>query len=82
MVNNQPGQLAEALECQQFAGQGYVEVHVDIDAYKSASIFTKLAKAAVGMVTLALALALALALTLTLPPPLPLPLPRTRSSTR
>ena len=50
VVNNQPGQLAEALECQQFAGQGYVEVHVDIDAYKSASIFTKLAKAAVGMV--------------------------------
>ena len=32
MVNNQPGQLAEALECQQFAGPGYVEVHVDIDA--------------------------------------------------
>ena len=26
------------------------QVHVDIDAYKSASIFTKLAKAAVGMV--------------------------------
>ena len=50
VVNNQPGQLAEALECTQFHGEGYVEVHVDIDAYKSASIFTKLAKAAVGMV--------------------------------
>ena len=50
VVNNQPGQLAEALECRQYYGDGYVEVDVDIDAYKSASIFTKLAKAAVGMV--------------------------------
>ena len=50
VVNNQPGQLAEALECRQYAGEGYIEVDVDIDAYKSASIFTKLAKAAVGMV--------------------------------
>ena len=50
VVNNQPGQLAEALECKQFDGEGYVEVDVDIDAYKSSSVFTKLAKAAVGLV--------------------------------
>jgi len=50
VVNNQPGQLAEALECKQYGGHKYVEVDVDIDAYKSDSVFTKLAKAAVGLV--------------------------------
>jgi len=49
-VNNQAGQLAMALETRQFEGPGYVEVDIDVEGFKSQSIFTKLAASAVGLV--------------------------------
>ena len=49
-INSQRGQLSESLTCKQFEGDGYVEVDVNLDDFKETSVFTRLAKAAIGAV--------------------------------
>lgn len=49
-INSQRGQLSESLTCKQFEGDGYVEVDVNLDDFKERSVFTRLAKAAIGAV--------------------------------
>ena len=46
----QVGQLSQALETKQFNGPGYVEVDIDIDAFKSTSPFTRIAKPIIAAV--------------------------------
>ena len=49
-VNGQVGQLSEALVTAQFSGPGYIEVDIDVNAFKSGSVFTKIAKPIIQMV--------------------------------
>ena len=45
VINNQVGQISEAVATRQHHGAGYLEVDIDVDEFKVASVFTRLAKA-------------------------------------
>lgn len=49
MCNNVGGQIGEALGTTQYNGDGYIEIDVDTDTFRSASAFSKLAKSIMGM---------------------------------
>ena len=50
LVNNQCGQLSAALEVVQHNGGGYAELDLDLGAFKSSSVFTKVAQKLIGLV--------------------------------
>jgi len=49
LVNNQPGLICEALDTKQYSGDGYVEVDIDVEGFKSGP-FAGLAKKIIDIV--------------------------------
>lgn len=50
IVNNRCGQISEALEVVQCNGPGYIEINVNMNRFKSTSIFAKMAKTCIDLV--------------------------------